>query len=48
MPKVYKRIKEPINNEDMKAAVTSVMKGTYTIRKAAEVFNVSKSTFMTT
>ncbi|XP_062595646.1 uncharacterized protein LOC134257003 [Saccostrea cucullata] len=46
MPKAYKqRKREPYSSESMQNAVSSVMKGTYSIRKAAEMFNVNKSTF---
>lgn len=33
MPKPYKRIKDPYNNEQMQEAVSAVLKGTYSIRR---------------
>lgn len=45
MPKVYKRKqKEPINDEDMEITVTSVVKGIYSVRKAAGILIVNEST----
>lgn len=48
MPKPYKRKKEPYNNERMQEAVSAVLKGTYFIRKATDIFNVNKSTKQST
>lgn len=44
MPKPHKRKKEPYNNKRMQEAVSAVLKGTYSIRKAADIINVNKST----
>lgn len=48
MPKPYKRKKEPYNNKRMQEAVSAVLKGTYSIRKAADIINVNKSTLQDT
>lgn len=46
MPKPYKKNKnkEPYNNKRMQEAVSAVLKGTYSIRKAADIYNINKST----
>lgn len=46
MPKPYKKNKnkEPYNNKRMQEAVSAVLKGTYSIRKATDIYNINKST----